>query len=318
MALMADIFNKTLVLADGTVLDCFDPDLLNLKDGSGCGTGAGGFKPGNTCARGGAGIEEVDLHPALKKLKVSQDRIYEMEDHIKEVIDNNLDASSPAAVAEHTKALNQQLKELMAKSNPHIRVTEDVLQNILDDGRFKNQFETGSSKGMFDPKIRLKVEHRDMGVPLDLDPQERPIYGYLSDKPQDHSSAALDNYGTVVVELHASVKDRSTVTLQDSLQGAVATPVNNPSMLSLSENDFGLPIQIEKGSTDTWPYTELQVHGGLPVSDIKKVLLRKPAIRRAIINPRDEWRQAEWDKFDQQREALLKKLEAAGIAWELY
>ena len=322
MALMADIFNKTLVLADGTVLDCFDPDLLNLKDGSGCGTGAGGFKPGNTCARGGAGVEEVDLHPALKKLKVPQDRINEMEDHVKyvvgKILSNGADKVDDALIAEHTQYLNEKLKGIVAKAKPHIRVSDDAMSQILDDGRFKNQFEVARSGGAYNPRLRAKVENVDMGVDPETPHPERPIYGYLTEDALNFGTSSLESYGAVVIELHSEVKDRSTITLQDSLQRAVATPANNPSLLSMAEDAFGTPPQLKRDTVDIWPYTEMQVHGGLSLKDIKKVNLQSPGPRRPIIDDRNAWRQAEWDKFDQQREVLIKKLEAAGIAWELY
>ncbi len=101
----------------------------------------------------------------------------------------------------------------------HISV-EGLLQAIAD-GRFKTQFETGASRGHFNPITRAEWENGYLDLPLDLPDSERPVYAAL-DVPVPNPGAdipgkPLDHYGRVRIILSDDVKDRATLTIGDSL-----------------------------------------------------------------------------------------------------
>lgn len=279
--------------------------------GGGCGTGAGGFKPGNTCARGGAGVQQVDLHPALAKLKPAKAMLDRMEDHIKTVFDlhkrhNPDDADVPNA--ELRQRVNAKLKELLDGAQVRVRLSPEDFLLVLADGRFKNQFETGTSNGALNQQYRRKVEKEQMGVGSRVAPENRPIYGYAvdGDTHPTNDTGTVRHYGRVVVDLYATVKNRSTVTLVDSLDDpTVATPMNNPDLRSMSAREYKLPDQYIRGTTMVEPYTEVQMFGGVSADDIKKVYLRAPNLTT---------RESELATHN----ATIKKLTELGIPWETY
>ena len=280
-------------------------DAAVAAGGGGCGTGAGGFKPGNTCARGGAGIEEVDLHPALKKLKPDPKAIKRMEDHLPTVfglhkVHNPIDRSVPNE--ELRKRVNAGLKELFEQSQVRIRIDRDDLIPLLESGRFKNQFETHTSNGALNIQHRRSTEKERLGVGTRVVPANRPIYGYLADAEAGPKldTITVRHYGGVVVDLKPSVKDRATITLNDSLdEFTVATPLKNPDCVSMSVHSFQLPPAYVKHTTKVEPYIEVQMHGGVPVTDIQKVHL--PHTEASDIQAN-----------------LIEHLDRYGIPWEIF
>ena len=279
--------------------------------GGGCGTGAGGFKPGNTCARGGAGVHEVDLHPALAKLKPAKAMLDRMEDHLKTVFDlhkrhNPEDAG--LSNEELRQRVNGRLKELLEKAQVRVRLKPFDFLLVLSEGRFKNQFETGTSNGALNQKYRREKEKERIGVGSRTTGEKRPIYGYAVDggTHPTNDTGTVRHYGRVVVDLYDTVKYRSTVTLVDSLDDpTVATPMNNPDLRSMSSRDYKLPDQYTKNTTKVEPYTEVQMFGGVSADDIKKVYLRAPDLTT---------RESELATHDM----TIAKLTELGIPWETY
>ena len=106
-----------------------------------------------------------------------------------------------------------------------IAVNDNTIFSILKDGRFKNQHEVGRSGGYFNPEARVEAEAAQFGVPVDLPPEKRPIYGFI--KSLDNSTGEEVQkdinsriYGNVRVKLKPEVKNRTTVTFGDSLEQA--------------------------------------------------------------------------------------------------
>lgn len=120
------------------------------------------------------------------------------------------EAASPEWLA---KRFARNLGKFLDGSGLHVRVHPQVLIDVLDDGRFKSQFETGTSSGLMDTKIRDRVEREVLGV-QDSDDQARPIYGYFSPQPYQEPVSC---YGKVVVQLKDHVRPRATFTVGDSL-----------------------------------------------------------------------------------------------------
>ncbi len=125
----------------------------------------------------------------------------------------------------------EQMREFLDRRPIGISARSGAAARILDEGRFKSQFETGESGGMFNPEVRAQVEQRFLGVPEETAATDRPIYGALRTGRPDESmvgagswvprwQAGLNHYGDHTFLLRPEVKDRSTYTIGDSLSVA--------------------------------------------------------------------------------------------------
>jgi len=176
-----------------------------------------------------------------------------------------------------------------------VAVDEKTFAKILEDKRIKTQFETQFSNGLFDNSKRTVVERALMGLPIDLDPKNRPIYGYLvyptddapkrlfgtSNRFNDIDSSPTFGYGDVKLILKKSVRDRSTATMNDSFDRAFqAIPLGekiDPDSL-YAAGIIGYLPQVENnldyGNGAYHPsYTEAQIHGGISSDEIETIIL---------------------------------------------
>lgn len=107
-------------------------------------------------------------------------------------------------------------RDIKATAQGRLMVRADGFNvpDIVRSGAIRTQHDTGSSNGMFDPGLREDFESTVLGV-------ERPVYGYI--EPPDHEGlytsvhSPVDQYGDVDFEIDRSLRDRTTVTLDDSL-----------------------------------------------------------------------------------------------------
>ena len=198
------------------------------------------------------------------------------------------------------------VKASVAKAGVFVAAPPDVVDKVLREGRYKSQFETNASYGG-DVQIEARrgAEAGILGVPTSTKDKDRPVYGYASDRPPNNvgkESVAYDiatasnhiasrGYGSVILEMKDSVKDRSTITFGDSLNHSdsqISSPMRNPSYRSLDFVDGShiVPNVVkhksvdgqaisEKGEWRTGDYTEVQIHNGLPVTDVAKAWFRK-------------------------------------------
>lgn len=176
---------------------------------------------------------------------------------------------------------------------------EDVLIEILEDGRFKSQFESGDSMGLFDKGTRARVEERLFGyrdapisrrIPGTPD-SSRPIYGYVAQ--EGTYVDGVESYGDIRVTIKSTSRRKTTVTMGDSLTGGGNT-MGASAIDDLDYSSFS-PVGIQRHSyTDPnstisvsrfhgglvdevvtapggYGYVEAQYHGGLNVSDIEFV-----------------------------------------------
>lgn len=156
---------------------------------------------------------------------------------------------------------------------------------ILEDGHFKTQFEVGNSGGTYDPQRRLQAEENGLGYPQRYPekPGDRPIYGFVS-TPENGAS----DYGDVEWVLKESVKDRSTVTVGDSLykfegHAMVGEPYRNPGKGCIEGRAWDY---LEKGIGDLpITYLEVQIHGGVRLNDVAKIRI---FTKKMWINDYDE------------------------------
>lgn len=203
------------------------------------------------------------------------------------------------------ETFNRSWQETIDGGDLTVNVTPGVLDEVIRTGRFKSQFEAGTSHGTYDPSARRLLERQLFGLDEDLDPVDRPIYGSVTNAFSEYNYS--DHYGSVRVVLKDSVRDRTTVTFGDSLhmgtERVVASPARsvdavhgvqwNQYMYSQAgyDPDVGA-VRVWRSSMDTdqittliyqeWDdvnremgYVEAQIHGGLKVDDIDEVILTK-------------------------------------------
>lgn len=201
--------------------------------------------------------------------------------------DSQAKAAGYNSTDEFVAATEQRMTEVMATAEPRIRITPDGLRGVLRDGRMKTQFETGSSRGAYDPSLRASVESELWDIPVDYAATKRAIYGYL-ESPHDVAGGGVQQYGGLVVRLKPAVRQRTTFTMSDSLGGdMVPSPINAPRAASLRPGQAAKALQTESRNINEYfygkagysaervqsSYIEAQVHGGVAVDDMAEVLV---------------------------------------------
>lgn len=167
-----------------------------------------------------------------------------------------------------------EVKKQVSNARVIMRVTPNVLLKILQDDKFKNQHETGTSNGDLDPQGRLYAETKAFGTPVDNDPKNFPVYGIM-DIPGliQRPDRNIDAYGDIKVVFKDSIKKRTSVTVDDSLYNfrddkVAPSPVTNLGFECLDS------IKLKDGKINC-PYVEAQIHGKTTTRDIDKVVLPK-------------------------------------------
>jgi hypothetical protein len=171
---------------------------------------------------------------------------------------------------------------------------EEAFFDVLDTGRFLNQFDTGTSMGTLDNEWRALAEETTFGIEPDAFASSRPIYGYVSE-PGWELQHQVNQYGEIRVVLKDSVRNRTTMTAGDSLTtSAVPIPVvgdvtdrqvfnaieRSPKKDKPNGKITGINWDAGKYADEndkdtfyeSW-YYEAQIHGGVYLSDIDYVML---------------------------------------------
>ena len=212
----------------------------------------------------------------------------------------DLQATSLGVTEAENLRIEAEMQKLMTSEDTHIciRLPEEALKPILGAGRFKSQFETGTSRGILDTSYRATVEHDEMGYSKTLSPAKRPIYGMLFNYKQpsevDVTSGTGWHYGNIVAIMKPSVKAHATVTAHDSLDGHgvhIPAPMLRPSRYMFATSGWGGPVfkeavsRVKAGKSFTmdmfsprgYGYAEAQIHGGHgTVSNIEHLILTDP------------------------------------------
>jgi len=210
--------------------------------------------------------------------------------------------------------LAEQAADLPPTTKVSVTVPANRMAAILKDGRLKNQFETGTSKGLNLPRVRESAEALQFGLPQGTNPATRPIYGMMESGGVVVPSSARGNeqYGTVTLVLKDAVRDRTTFTKEDSLnrQGDPVPAEDAGRTLSArdpdskAEFDRKAALRAER-PTRTAGYYEAQIHGGVATSDIEKVIIDTST-----------YKDFEWTTV-QPSPSLIKALNRAGIPFEI-
>ena len=193
---------------------------------------------------------------------------------------NNIHSVNDKYTDEYMDEQFEKVKELVNDEANElvIRVKEASMENILKDGEFKNQYTTLTSGGTYNPDWRKVVENNLFNIPINAISRNRPIYGYISNKFVENGSRGfeLQKYGNIKVVLKDSVKDRCYFTMGDSM--------NNSSRIIPSKlvDIQRYSIRPEELAFNKWKnlgefrgYPEVQIFGGVKLSDIKYIELPK-------------------------------------------
>lgn len=194
------------------------------------------------------------------------------EESLKHVKERLRTSASIEEIAEDVQA---SLDETLTGRPVVSRVPAEVLPDIFADGRLKNQYETGTSKGNLDPRMRMDAETTVFNLERGDPVQEFPIYGFIH---TDRVGNDPVRYGDVRIEFKDSVKSRTTVTVGDSLGNMLDGNVA-PSPVSRAYKDRACwdgtlnLLHLATGNPERVSYFEAQIHGGVTLDDIKRVVL---------------------------------------------
>lgn len=187
------------------------------------------------------------------------------------MLDLDFAAASPEArekIAEYVDKVRQD-GTVMIASKPEAAV------KILSDGRVKSQFEVNRSNGAYDKYGRAKWESRGLDVHPGLQPDQRPVYGYVGTVSK--TPAGPKQYGDIRFELKPDVKDRTSMTVGDSLSTR-AKPIPMTGQETTQQQAFRAVTkwQMDSASQGTGTlaeleqrtYNEAQIMGGVSSDDI--------------------------------------------------
>ena len=250
--------------------------------------------------------EEIKLDTSIPSLqnygKHSSNWESELKDRFASLADSDI------------QMVNDFMKEFINNNAFCMRVPSGVLKKILDGGRFKNQFETHSSKGLLNLTKRKQATNALFGSDTTkLKKREFEKYGYLGPKDTtfDYAEAihGASIYGAIRITFKkSSLQRRTTFTVNDSLGAAlnkaiIAGDVNNPRIGGIDNRKVSRIIADlkplkEKGTlaktaadfnstmTELFReplYVELQYHGDVTTKDIEKISLPRTELERLNI-----------------------------------
>ncbi|MCC5578078.1 DUF3626 domain-containing protein [Microtetraspora sp. AC03309] len=216
-----------------------------------------------------------------------------------------------------TEIMRAELVELLGDKPVVVGIWTENLLNVLGDGRFKSQFETARSEGLYDPVRRAAFEEAWFGYPSNLPARLRPIYGYVNTLATLADSGAgrytplpggLSLYGDAQVTLRPGVRTRTTICVGDSLTERKITmpsPMLDPRPVSFGAFPRGyvgdrMPRPSLRGLARDYTdpkflrslYVEAQIHGGVTVADIEHVMFVEtppPDVQQALDAARIPW-----------------------------
>ena len=171
-----------------------------------------------------------------------------------------------------------------------VAVTQTGAIDILENDRFKTQFETGESGGLYDPSLRAGYEMALFGLHPDVEVQKRPIYGYVF-TPGQEGASGVSQYGETRFVLKPGVRGRTSITVGDSLgTGAVPVPLDGPDvgakeayMATSAIGDATWRLTGDMRALEILQedeYFEAQIRGGLTVDDIEEIVIARGGSRR--------------------------------------
>ncbi len=232
-------------------------------------------------------------------------------------------------------AYRRRFADRIRRTPARIAAPDNLVKGILRDGRYRTSHEVRHGIGIRGQSFEQYMSRRrafedDMlGLGDDLPGNDRPVYGFLDDDVEFMLQAG---YGEAEIVLTEGAKSRATFTLGDSLHGHLR-PMGIDQMDNASDMDWFFSNQsrawiernadaIRRGedvADDPFSdYLEIQVHGGVDLSDIKEIVFRTEpdeTTKKLLAKRNVKWRmaEAEWKKpgpVPTNPEALAKAVKA--------
>ena len=195
---------------------------------------------------------------------------------------------------EYQKASAQAIKDFVARGDIALSIQTPAqnLLHILDSGEIQNGYVSGKSDRPYAAKLgtkgdlRMKMENEAFGLTKQSPLSERPVYGFVDQKGLKDDPMM---YGNAKIVLNPDVKERTTVTLGDSLDTSLsgwkakfasttapllASDPNPKDIFYPASSEMAVPKLLanpEQLSGSIGGYVEAQIHGGLKTSDIARV-----------------------------------------------
>ncbi len=191
---------------------------------------------------------------------------------------------------EEINCIGDNIQKIINENEYSMRVRADILDKILDDGRFKNQFETNTSGGLLDLEARKEASEQLFGnFGLKIDGIDREKYGYLGLKDfiEDDRTSLASQYGNCIIHFDKNkLKNMVTYTIEDSLEPASGkiivagnaenarangirnTWLKRTSNVFKENKDISLNDLLLNMDSD---YFELQYHGEIRTDAIKEI-----------------------------------------------
>lgn len=175
---------------------------------------------------------------------------------------------------EYVSYVESMFRHKLQVSDVYMRITEKDLVSAMEEGEFKNTFQSGKSKASLSRRNyeeyvekRKAGEKMVMGIHESADESQRPIYGYFS---SDHDNRfaneeVLGQYGPVAVKFKKDkIQEYVTFTDHDSLEAGSllrSSKMTNPKIVSgikfIGKREY---IDNSENSPDTtWKYWEAQI-----------------------------------------------------------
>jgi hypothetical protein len=187
---------------------------------------------------------------------------------------------------EYKAAALDSIQRGVANAQVGIRIRPGGLEAFLNDGRYKTQFETGTSGGLLSNALRADAEYQMFGYPSTMDAGLRPVYGYLIGSADETGQIGM-GYGDILLKMKSATNARTTFSLSDSLGYGRAGGLEPPSLLDPTLRAWppgtdpveanGVLRKLTNGE-----YVETQIHGGVNVSDIEEVFFSAEKEQEAI------------------------------------
>jgi hypothetical protein len=223
--------------------------------------------------------------PRLSKDEI-EEFLIESPDYADQEV-NDLTYDVTVDVDESVEITNRDLKEFSESAAVSIILPSRALEEVLNEGRMKTVHETKYSQAGNSSEeyraLRVAYESLAFGYDGDSPMEERPVYGLLRSATLPMPEDALMIYGGVKpaqIVLKPEVKSRTTISDRDSLNHfEPTTPLSDPKFEASHVTRMAAVYREATGKNffETENFAkfgsiEAQVHGGIKLDDIGKVL----------------------------------------------
>jgi hypothetical protein len=211
-----------------------------------------------------------EIAPVVQSLEPNRDAFFGTLEAIPRELEKGA-AFAEVSANEWEYMLKREMAAQLDEAELSVHAPVEAALKIVKDGRFKTQFETKSSRGLLNTRVRAMAEGNMFGYPDNLPPAERPVYGAFTSHrlPGDDVS---DFYGRVQFVLSDEARTRATFTGHDSLNtGLIPSSPFAPNVESTTLQALSGDLQ---DVLSTGSYVEAQIHGGVSLADVDEVRIK--------------------------------------------